>query len=383
MDKIEKVVCCICLLILLISAFVPLYNYDVLNSLISFVSKIVFLLILFLVLWKHLFWSICSIGIVIFFIIILYSTKLNGFNTVHIYPILMKTWSIVLLYLYVKKKYGLYVLKMYSSIFSLFLILTFFQVLFFPGLLGTQDGNTLYLVATNYNQLGGFFLPVIVLNFLCFYLTKHGYVRTLLCLLMSLIVTIYCGSVTSSIGLLSFLMYFLFSKKLLFQRIMYKVVFLLTLCVFFAFVLPTYNIFNSDFIFSFLDKVGKDITFSGRTTIWEYTIVNILYSPIFGYGYYDRDWALSSLHGIMPHNIIFQLLIQGGMVLFIYAAVIIIANVLLVFKIQNRDLKYFFLISFSSYFLMLQFDVYSYVIMIFFLLIPLLSNDLIQEKKYV
>ena len=60
----------------------------------------------------------------------------------------------------------------------------------------------------------------------------------------------------------------------------------------------------------------KDITFSGRTFIWEMCIKMIARHPVAGYGNFDSGWIIK-WNGIMrnAHNLFFDILIQGGIIL--------------------------------------------------------------------
>ena len=66
------------------------------------------------------------------------------------------------------------------------------------------------------------------------------------------------------------------------------------------------------------DVLHKDITFSGRTYIWESCIKMISFHPIIGYGNFDSGWIIK-WNGIMrnAHNLFFDIMIQGGIVLLI------------------------------------------------------------------
>ena len=65
------------------------------------------------------------------------------------------------------------------------------------------------------------------------------------------------------------------------------------------------------------DVLHKDITFSGRTYIWEMCIKMIARHPLAGYGNFDSGWIIK-WNGIMrnAHNLFFDILIQGGIILF-------------------------------------------------------------------
>ena len=64
------------------------------------------------------------------------------------------------------------------------------------------------------------------------------------------------------------------------------------------------------------DVLHKDITFSGRTYIWEMCLKMIARHPVAGYGNFDSGWIIK-WNGIMrnAHNLFFDILIQGGIIL--------------------------------------------------------------------
>ena len=66
------------------------------------------------------------------------------------------------------------------------------------------------------------------------------------------------------------------------------------------------------------DVLQKNMTFSGRTVIWMYSLYMISNSFISGYGWVDKDWALENIHGVITHNIELQILLQGELFLGLY-----------------------------------------------------------------
>ena len=64
------------------------------------------------------------------------------------------------------------------------------------------------------------------------------------------------------------------------------------------------------------EVLHKDLTFSGRTYIWEMCLGMISRHPIIGYGNFNNGWIIM-WHGINrnAHNLFFDILIQGGIVL--------------------------------------------------------------------
>lgn len=69
------------------------------------------------------------------------------------------------------------------------------------------------------------------------------------------------------------------------------------------------------------DFLGKDVTFTGRTLIWETVLLHIISSPIFGQGYLTGDQMAMLIDGNIwsarrsAHNMYLQFLFDGGIIL--------------------------------------------------------------------
>ena len=78
-------------------------------------------------------------------------------------------------------------------------------------------------------------------------------------------------------------------------------------------------------IFSYLieDVLKKDLTFTGRTIMWDYAILLIQKNPIIGYGYMDQETETILLGGAHSHNILLEQLLRGGIIYAILFALMI------------------------------------------------------------
>ena len=65
------------------------------------------------------------------------------------------------------------------------------------------------------------------------------------------------------------------------------------------------------------DVLGKDLTFTERTTVWSASAKLFAESPLIGYGCVTDDWYLENLYSeaVGPHNFIYGVLLHGGVVL--------------------------------------------------------------------
>ena len=79
--------------------------------------------------------------------------------------------------------------------------------------------------------------------------------------------------------------------------------------------------FNIQTFMSFLIEniLGKNLTFTGRLSVWKMSILYFLKKPILGYGYLSGDeyeqMYNSSLWAAHPHNYILYILLTGGLLL--------------------------------------------------------------------
>lgn len=198
---------------------------------------------------------------------------------------------------------------------------------------------------------------------------KYGKVnmKTYLFILFMIISYVYVNSTTAYCALIAlFLGTILIEKKVL--KVSYKfsvismVLFCLSICLF-----GMQNYFGN-----FLQNVlGKSLTLTGRTLIWERSIDYIIEQPVFGYGLEFGSTMITKVGFNHIHNIFIENLYKGGIVLtFVYFFSL--------FKIGNKvkEHKKTLIYSLFSLFLFIflficQFDYYN-DIYICFMIYPLL-----------
>lgn len=217
-----------------------------------------------------------------------------------------------------------------------------------------------YLISTNYNQFGGAIIPGLLAGCGAISFDKRYSYRFLLMLFLSVFMVAYAGSVTSTIALILVILYYFCKNDRLLSKVAFIGIALVIVFIFFDFVLqiskflPTGGLTEKFFIL-----VGKDATFSGRTYIWTQTMISVLNSPLTGIGWYSGEWAELALGAVNTHNIILNILLQGGVLFlaFVIIAVVCLYKVLLQIKTQESRLVMFVSLC---YLLMMQFEVYNY-----------------------
>lgn len=93
-------------------------------------------------------------------------------------------------------------------------------------------------------------------------------------------------------------------------------------------------------VFSYLieDILKKDLTFTGRTKMWDSAILLIKKNPILGYGYMSQESETYLLGGPHTHNVLLEQLLRGGIVyVILFAAMIFLLNGKL--KKARKDLR--------------------------------------------
>ena len=168
--------------------------------------------------------------------------------------------------------------KIIADIFLLFFLLNTFLMVFVPDFFPAESSvSKSYLISTNYNQFGGAIIPGLLAGCGAMSFDKTYMRNFALMLSVSIFMVAYAGSMTSTIALILIALYYLFAKNnRTLSRIAFVGIALVIVFIFFDFVLQFSKLFPTGGLTEkFFTLVGKDATFSGRTTIWTYTILNI------------------------------------------------------------------------------------------------------------
>ncbi|MRZ89841.1 hypothetical protein GKD41_18550 [Odoribacter splanchnicus] len=351
----------------------------------SLFSKILFLYVFFKALF-HFSFSKFDILIFIFFIFSILNSYVNQMSIIEIIPFFIKTTGLVLFTEQLIKKDTTLTLYSLSFVFSFIIYLNFILLLIYPdGIWINENGGELYFLGGNYNQFGGVIIPALAVNTLyCFHANKGKFNLFLLYPISLLSVLLPgSGSMTSFLCIILLIIYLVFFHPLKIRK--WFLILLFSGLILFALtmVFTQSEVVSGSKLQVFIEDVlQKNMTFSGRTVIWMYSLYMISNSFISGYGWVDKDWALENIHGVITHNIELQILLQGGIILgsiflfLLYTAIRKQKN-----KIYDSGIRIFLLVVLTIYFLMLQMECYPYQMILFMLLIVFLSNYFFPYKK--
>lgn len=175
------------------------------------------------------------------------------------------------------------------------------------------------------NQLA----PLVIFSFfiLMFNLIyKKRAVISIICLIEMVVAVFITWSATCIVVVLILLIYLLFFYKKTIENLLDIIMLLLIVVIlFFAIV-----IFRVQEIFSFFieDFLGKSITFTGRTEIWDLALYQIKQSILFGRGFYkEHGWIFWRYKFYYSHNLFLEILLLGGIFSLVSFIIMILVNI--------------------------------------------------------
>lgn len=194
-----------------------------------------------------------------------------------------------------------------------------------------------FLLGGNYNQMGPRLLCGMIANILCLKYSKWFWVPLIPLTLTCIALLLMVQSMTSFVSLL-LLLIFCCLPGIKFPRLC--ITGLICAVVFFQ-VFVCFNgkgIENNETATWFIVEVlGKDITFTNRTELWDAALRIFGSSPLIGYGYPTAEWYYSNMasSAIGPHNLVLGLMIYGGVPAVILFVALILSSVLKVLKTKD------------------------------------------------
>ena len=200
--------------------------------------------------------------------------------------------------------------------FCIAVVVQFLQLIMNPSMWMIEDLKDIsnYILGGNYNQMGIRLLAALITNLLCIRIHKFFWFSFILCLITGLAIPFMVGSMTA----VTCIVIFLFLCAIPLQRFRQVSVVVLFISVILFQVFVCFNgkgVENNELMVWLIEDVlGKDITFTYRTYMWDSALRIISQSPILGYGFPDNDWYIANMSSfaIGPHNIILAVLVYGG-----------------------------------------------------------------------
>lgn len=270
---------------------------------------------------------------------------------------------------YFKDRYKV-VIYAFAFAFSLCAYMNFIHMLTHPELwiVTEYKSGATYLLGGNYNQMGSRLICAICTSILCMKYSRWWIVNAFGVTVVSILPLAIVGSMTSLTGIFLFLIFcFIPSNNFIKLGIIALIGLVILFQIFICFQGKGLE-GNPLAVFIIQDILNKDMTFTYRTDMWENAKQLFFDSPIFGYGVVDGDWYNIHLSSWAkgPHNTIWDILINGGVILLsIYTYI----NYLVFSKLPSTHDKFSLIIfaAITSLNLMMVMEVYP-LILIFSLL---------------
>lgn len=237
-------------------------------------------------------------------------------------------------------------------------------------MLENDKDATEYLLGGNYNQMGPIILCAFLTNILCLKISKWFWINMVPLLVAGMATLLMVQSMTSVTSIILFFLLCLIPNVRL-QRLSIAILFVSVLLFEFFVCFSGTGLENSEIATWFIvDVLEKDITFTGRTEMWDSALRIITESPLWGYGFPAADWYEKNMSSfaIGPHNMILAVFIYGGIVAFVLYVYCLLYSILKLVHFKDR-MSNAILASISVLSLMMLMEVYLLQLVFYLLLI--------------
>lgn len=257
-----------------------------------------------------------------------------------------------------------------SFTLGLFVLINFATILLFPQ--GMYEFNTFtqnYFLGYRNNSIMLFFPAIIfsIVRSLRKYnkLTLSSFVITA----VSFATVIIAFSATSVIGMTVFTLFLLLALINKMPTFLNIITYLaINIAYFFGVIILR---LQEAFAFIIVDMLGRDLTFTGRTKIWDSALAAFAKSPVFGVGEIENQASRDLIGATHAHNYYLDLLYKSGLPGFlIFFAILIICGVALYRNRKNGKIPFIVSGAICAFMIMLQSEAY-YNIYYFFSILTL------------
>lgn len=341
------------------------YLYTPFLSVYKFFHYISFFIILILFIQNRKFSKII-IYMMLYLIILFFASVFNGQSISQVLNYLITIISLCLITDYGIRNHTKEYLISLATILNILMIINFITIILYP--------NGMYINSTCYKQnwiLGYknshilYLLPCVVVNFILSFKNKgkldiKSYVIFIICFISIL-------SVNSSTGIVGFLIILLY---LIFKKVVDKVniingfssLFIYLLSFVSIMILKVQNLFK----FLIVDILKKDLTFTGRTYIWDNVLKSIKINPLIGYGNVTYQY---NKYIFTTHNTILDILYKTGIFGFVTYILILFETSKTLYNNRNDKTSKFLTVVLLSYFIIMLTEAYNISYYFFILVI--------------
>lgn len=189
-------------------------------------------------------------------------------------------------------------------------------------------------------------------------------------------------SATSIIGILMLSVYLLFfCGKERFAGLMNMRTYLLCAAALFTGIILLRV--QDAFSFIIVDLLHKDLTFTGRTFIWDRALAYFWASPVFGWGIENDALISLKIGAFHAHNYYLDLMYKGGLAaILLFTALLMVCSVLLM-RLQHEPMARTLSFVLFDFLIMLQVESYQYMPLFFVLITIACHLDSLKAERPV
>ena len=246
--------------------------------------------------------------------------------------------------------------------FSACIYAALIQVVMFPEMLFEADNMfDGLLLGGNRNQTGCRILCGIVCSAICIKFHRGWLVNTIVLTLVSIVLLGMLASMTSLSCIIVFILLALIPSRQI-QKLCLLGYFIFYLLFHSFVVFSGKSLHNNELaVYIVEDVLGKDITFTNRTEMWDAGLRVISESPLWGYGCVGKEWYLSNMStfAVGPHNFVLVILIFGGIIL-LATFLVIVALSLVRFWPSVDKIGMVLILGIMTLFFMMCFEYYHF-----------------------
>ena len=269
--------------------------------------------------------------------------------------------------------------KPFISYITIFNIINFISILISPNRNININVNRIYFLGYD-NDFN------LILTMACYILLiyhyklkkekgpKYNKIRIIFYInyVVAFISAFFVQSATFKISMLMFLFcYFFFFATSFLPRIVFNYKVYLTLAYIIFIGLVFFNVQNN--FGTLLGSLNRDITFTGRTEIWDKTLEEIEDNKIIGTGYMNMKQRMEKMNIYHAHSTYLNILLESGIIGELTYLILLIFIGCRIKKIDDKNLVNIASFAIFTYLIMSIFEVYI-DILYFYLLVVVISN---------
>lgn len=323
-------------------------------------------------------------GLILFFAINLISTLINKGVTLSVAKVFIRMMYCFLYTSFVllrDKDKVLFLLRMMEFLYALNLLC----FITFPDGMYTMIGANGSFYSNKVWLFGGknIYIAYIILTFFILKLVKENVCLTekiIIYFFMTTNMFIVSRSGTGVLIYIALISYEVLNSERVKKKTYRSYWLVYILIIIFAFYMVVYSM-DSQMMSLISNIINKDITFTGRTKIWQETIEYIKDKPWIGYGWQENSVVVSSIGQATAHDKYLSLVYRGGILsLILYGLFVLKAftNLSMLKDTKIRNTYFFVLFLILIMFLVEVFD-NNYFILMFLILCCNITDDMITE----